>query len=68
MLSFDKPDNDVHLSADRETAVNVGRRHGKPVVYEVYAGRMHEDGYLFYLSENGVWLTKQVPVKYFNKV
>ena len=58
----------VHLSADRETAVKVGNRHGKPVVYEVSAGRMHEDSYQFYLSENGVWLTKEVPVKYLNKM
>ena len=58
----------VHLSADRETAVKVGKRHGKPVVYEVYAGRLHEDGYQFYLSVNGVWLTKQVPVKYLKKM
>ena len=57
----------VHLSADRETAVNVGRRHGKPVVYKVYAARMHEDGCSFFLSQNGVWLTKYVPAKYLRK-
>ena len=27
-------------------------------------GRMAEDGYVFYLSENGVWLVKEVPAKY----
>jgi putative RNA 2'-phosphotransferase len=26
---------------------------------------MEKDGYQFYLSVNGVWLTKEVPVKYF---
>ncbi len=57
----------IHLSADRETAVNVGKRHGEPVVYEVLAGRMHADGFLFFLSENGVWLTKEVPIKYLDK-
>lgn len=57
----------VHLSKDRDTAVKVGRRHGKPVLYIVKAGEMHRDGYQFYLSKNGVWLTKKVPVKYLLK-
>lgn len=57
----------VHLSSDRETAVNVGARHGKPVIYRVQAGIMNEDGYPFYLSANGVWLTKEVPIKYLDK-
>ena len=54
----------VHLTADHDTAVKVGKRHGKPVVYEVAAGSMHQDGYRFYRSVNGVWLTKAVPRKY----
>ena len=58
----------VHLSKDRETAEKVGLRHGKPVLYIVNAGEMHRDGYRFYISKNGVWLTKEVPVKYLKKV
>lgn len=54
----------VHLSADPETAKKVGQRHGKPVVYTIDAGKMFEDGYKFYLSVNGVWLTKRVPAEY----
>lgn len=54
----------VHLSADYETAVKVGSRHGKPVVYLVNCAEMASDGYKFYRSVNGVWLTKHVPVKY----
>ena len=54
----------VHLSKDYETAKTVGSRHGKPVVYRVSAKQMAEDGYQFYLSVNGVWLTKEVPVQY----
>ena len=54
----------VHLSADEETAVKVGSRHGKPVVFTVDSGRMHRDGYRFFLSVNGVWLTKAVPMGY----
>lgn len=54
----------VHLSKDYETAKTVGSRHGKPVVYRVNAKQMAENGYPFYLSVNGVWLTKEVPVQY----
>ena len=57
----------VHLSNDRDTAFKVGQRHGKPVLYIVRSGEMYRDGYKFYLSKNGVWLTKAVPVKYLQK-
>ena len=57
----------VHLSQDEETAFKVGTRHGKPVLYMVKAADMFKDGYKFYLSKNGVWLTKEVPVKYLEK-
>lgn len=57
----------VHLSADEGTAVSVGSRHGRPVVYLVESGRMQRDGYLFYLSRNGVWLTKAVPPAYLRR-
>ena len=56
----------VHLSGDKETAHKVGQRHGRPVIYEVMSGNMHKDGYVFYRSVNGVWLTKAVPAKYLN--
>lgn len=58
----------VHLSADPKTAEQVGRRHGKPVVYEVASGDMARDGAQFYLSVNGVWLTERVPPKYLKRV
>ena len=54
----------VHLSTDPETAVRVGSRHGKPVVFTVDAEGMVRDGYRFFLSVNGVWLTDRVPVRY----
>ncbi|MGW0832116.1 RNA 2'-phosphotransferase [Streptomyces prunicolor] len=54
----------VHLSADRETATRVGARRGRPVVLSVDAGAMHKDGQVFRVSENGVWLTEAVPVRY----
>ena len=58
----------VHLSKDTDTAVKVGSRHGKPVVYRVAAGKMADDGYGFFLSVNGVWLTKAVPAEYLSKI
>ena len=57
----------VHLSADEETAVKVGQRHGKPVIFKVKSGNMHRDGFKFYCSVNGVWLTKSVPVEYLER-
>ncbi|QYG07486.1 RNA 2'-phosphotransferase [Janthinobacterium sp. PAMC25594] len=53
--------NHVHLSASRETAVAVGARHGKPVVLTVAAAAMQAQGHVFYVSDNGVWLTQAVP-------
>ena len=54
----------VHLSSDVKTAIDVGKRHGKPVVLTVNTQEMVEDGYQFYLSNNNVWLVKEVPVQY----
>lgn len=54
----------VHLSKDKETAIKVGSRRGSPVILVVNSFRMHEDGFVFFISENGVWLTDHVPVKY----
>jgi putative RNA 2'-phosphotransferase len=54
----------VHLSKDKETAIKVGSRRGKPVILEVDSQKMAEDGFEFFLSENGVWLVDSVPAKY----
>ena len=59
----------VHLSADKETAFNVGRRHGPEVImYRIDSEDMYKDGYKFYLSNNGVWLVKEVPSKYLDEI
>ena len=55
----------VHLSADLDTAVKVGRRHGKVVILEVRSGAMHRDGQEFFQADNGVWLTGPVAPKWF---
>nr|WP_321453067.1 RNA 2'-phosphotransferase [uncultured Carboxylicivirga sp.] len=54
----------VHLSSDTETAKKVGMRYGKPIVLTIEASKMNDDGIRFYLSENGVWLTDNIDVKY----
>jgi putative RNA 2'-phosphotransferase len=51
----------VHLSLDVMTATAVGKRHGKPVILTIRAREMREAGHAFYLSDNQVWLTDEVP-------
>lgn len=54
----------VHLSADIETARTVGRRHGKPIVLVIDTRKMVEDGYPFWLSDNGVWQSEEIKWEY----
>jgi putative RNA 2'-phosphotransferase len=54
----------VHLSDNIETAINVAKRHGKPAIIEIDTIKMYENGYIFYLSDNGVWLSKEIPYQY----
>ncbi|HSI83847.1 MAG: RNA 2'-phosphotransferase [Candidatus Methylacidiphilales bacterium] len=58
----------VHLSPDIATAEKVGARHGKPLILSVATGRMHQEGHLFYHSENGVWLVHTVPPQYLTQL
>ncbi len=58
----------VHLSWDKETAVNVGKRHGKPVVLKIHSRQMYNEGIKFYLSENNVWLVKNAESRYIEKI
>lgn len=54
----------VHLSDSYQTAFRVGERHGSPVVLQVSAKKMHDEGFQFSLSDNGIWLTPSVPQRY----
>lgn len=54
----------VHLSADQDTAVKVGQRHGVPAVLTIQAQAMYHAGLAFYQADNGVWLTDSVPAHY----
>lgn len=54
----------VHLSKDKDTAKKVGSRHGECVIFKVDCEKMVQEGFKFFLSENQVWLTKAVPVRF----
>ena len=54
----------VHLSADVNTAITVGKRHGSPCIFQIQAKEMYNNGYSFYRSENNVWLTDHVPCQF----
>jgi len=59
----------VHLTDSEDVAYDVGKRYSKykePIILEIDSARMYTDGYIFFLSENGVWLTDNVPAKYIN--
>ena len=60
--------NHVHLSKDTQTASQVGQRHGKLVMLEVDSKKMFEEKFEFYLSQNGVWLTNNVPIRFLKKI
>ncbi|TPG73969.1 RNA 2'-phosphotransferase [Pseudomonas mandelii] len=51
----------VHLSQDIATATSVGQRYGTPVVLQIEALQMYQQGFNFFQAENGVWLTGHVP-------
>ena len=57
----------MHLSTDVETATAVGQRYGKAVILKIKALLMHEQGFVFYQSENGVWLTDSVPTSFIDE-
>ena len=54
----------VHLSSNIKTATAVGKRYGKPVILEVAAGAMYQQGFEFFLSNNDVWLTDSIPTNF----
>lgn len=54
----------VHLSTAREEAVDVGQRHGTPVVLPIDARALHDAGHTLYHSADSVWLTRHVPASF----
>ena len=56
--------HDVHLSSETKVTLQVGSRHGKPVLLTIRAGDMHRAGFQFRCSANGVWLVDHVPPQF----
>lgn len=54
----------VHLTEDKDLAIMTGSRHGQAVLLEIDSLAMFNDGYNFYHTNNGTWLTAEVPVQY----
>lgn len=54
----------VHISSDIKTASKVGARHGKAIVLVIDSRQAYEDGVTFYKSENNVYLSESIDVKY----
>ena len=58
----------VHLSEDIDTAINVGKRHGDPVVIVINAYDMYQAGSKFHRLENGIWLSEDpIDLSYENR-
>ena len=54
----------VHLSATLEPGWVGGARHGGGVGVRVAGAALAADGHAFWLSDNGVWLCREVPWRY----
>ena len=55
----------VHLSADVDTAEQVGRRRdNNPVILVIDAKKASEDGITFYIGNDKVWLADRIPPEY----
>jgi putative RNA 2'-phosphotransferase len=57
----------VHLSAEIETALKVGSRHGKPVIFQIDTEIMLTENFKFYVSANNVWLIDEVPPNFLER-
>lgn len=58
----------VHLSVDRPTAREVGRRKAEgPVILAVRAREAHGSGVAFYRGNEKVWLAERVPSRWLER-
>ena len=55
----------VHLSPDKQTARQVGRRRDQePAILEIDAHRAFDNGVQFYPRGTGIWLSDPIPAEY----
>ena len=57
--------NFVHLTDDKDIAIEVGRHHGDPLIACVNTIEMIYAGYHFYTPVVHIWLVSKVPSQYF---
>ena len=60
--------NFVHLSETIDMAKQIGARHGSPVVLSIDTEAMIRAAYKFYKTQNGIWLTGDIPPKFLKVV
>ena len=55
----------VHLSFDKETAIEVGKRKDKnPLILNIKAKKAFQEGVKFYKGNEKVWLSDYIPAEY----
>lgn len=54
----------VHLSESIEGALEVGSRHGQPIVLKIATPAMLTHGHKFYHAQQGIWLTDSIASEY----
>ena len=59
---------EVHLSSNVQKAKEIGKRHGKPIVLVLDCIAMKTDGYIFHKSEDDVYLTSNIYIKYIKEI
>lgn len=57
--------NFVHLSETIDMAMQVGARHGNPILLSIDTEAMISAGYKFYNAQNGIWLTDEINPQFF---
>lgn len=60
--------NYVHLSESMDIAMQVGVRHGSPVVLSIDTETMTKAYYKFYKAQDGIWMTQNVPIDFINTI
>lgn len=55
----------VHLTIDKEIALQIGKRHdNNPILLVINSGKAYEDGIVFYYGYEKIWLADAIPSKY----
>lgn len=60
--------NYVHLSETTDMAMQVGARHGNPVVLAIDTEAMITADHKFYKAQNGIWLTSEISTRFFKAI